>query len=75
MFSRFLRQKMPFWQVPIVFLLGLGLMYLASLVGVGGRFYIGDTLLLVGISLFFVASTVATFGYLHFAIMNLFHLE
>ena len=74
MLSRFLR-KMPLWQVPIVLFLGLALIYVASLIGLGGRFYVGDILALIGIMLWLVAITVAIYGYLYGVIMRFFRLE
>lgn len=56
-------------------LLGLGLIYLASLVGLGGWLYIGDTLALVGILLCFVAIIVGTYGHLYAAMMRVLRLE
>lgn len=72
MLSRFLR-RMPLWQVPVVLLLGLGLAYLASRVGLGG--WIGDTLALVGILLCFVAIIVGGYGHLYAAMMGIRRLE
>jgi hypothetical protein len=70
MISRFLR-RMPLWQVPIGLLLGLALVYAASLIGLGGRFYLGDTLALTGLALYLAALVVAAYGYLYPALSRL----
>gem|GEM_PF-6024760 len=55
---------MPLWQTPIVYVLGLALMYIASLVGLGGSFYAGDLLAMIGALTCIAAIFVAGYGYL-----------
>lgn len=67
--SRFLR-RIPLWQVPILFGIGVGLIYASYLIGLGGRFYFGDILFLTGFIVYLVATLVLTLGYLHAAFMR-----
>lgn len=51
-------RRVPFWVSPVLFVLALGLIYAAFLVGIGGRFYIGDMLLLTGLIVYVVATYI-----------------
>lgn len=64
-------RRMPLWQVPLVFILGLGLIALGFILGAVVHLYVAATIIVAGKLLTMVATIVFACGYLRPALGRL----